>query len=71
MTGHDAPLILFEFCDWAEARVPGGEVGDAQRLLLEWGYRIWRLSDFMCGRPSLNNILTGGFEALLAVKSER
>ena len=43
LTGHDAPLILFEFCDWAEARVPGGAVGDTQRLLLEWGYRLWWL----------------------------
>src|SRR4030095_2796953 len=70
LNSHDAPLILFEFCDWAEARVPGGEVGNAQRLLLEWGYRLWRLSDFVRGRPSLDNVLTVGFETLVAVKSE-
>ena len=43
LAGDKAPVILFEFCDWAENRRPGGSVGDAQRLLRRWGYRIWRL----------------------------
>ncbi len=70
LTGNDAPLILFEFCDWAEARVPGSAVGSAQRLLLGWGYRIWRLADFVSNRPPLDNLLTAGFETLVAVKNE-
>ena len=37
------PVILFEFADWAEARIPGQRSGDAQELLLGAGYRLFRL----------------------------
>ncbi|MBF2004231.1 MAG: FkbM family methyltransferase [Chlorogloeopsis fritschii C42_A2020_084] len=63
------PLILFEFCDWAESRVPGVNVGDSQRILLEYGYKIWRLEDFLSRKQPLNSIITKGFDMLVAVKN--
>lgn len=70
LTGDAPPLILFEFCDWAEARVPGSRMGDAQRVLREWGYQIWQLSALIQGMPPLSNVLTSGFETLVAMKKE-
>lgn len=71
LTGDQPPRVLFEFCDWAEARRPRGQVGDAQRLLRGWGYRIWRLRDLLRRRPPLENVLTRGFETLVAMRDER
>ncbi len=45
---QDAPDILFEFVDWAEER-SGIEPGAAQRLLIEYGYKIFF---FECNRIS-------------------
>jgi len=62
-------MIIFEFCDWAEARVQAGEAGDAQRVLRGYGYHIWRLSDFACGRGRpLRDVLVSGYEMLVAVR---
>ncbi len=71
LTGEDPPLILFEFCDWAEARVPQGKVGDAQRVLCDYSYRIQRLADFARnrGKPLDGVIVEGGCETLVAVKA--
>lgn len=69
LASDTAPLILFEFCDWAENRLPGGRVGDAQRLLRRWGYRIWRLKDIVQGRSPLQNVVTTGFDMLVASKA--
>lgn len=70
LTGDSPPLILFEFCDWAETRVPEFQVGDAQRVLRDYGYEIWPLSDFIKGRvPPLKDVLIKGFEMLIAVKT--
>jgi Methyltransferase FkbM domain len=30
------PVILFEFADWAEARISGQQPGDVQAVLLSW-----------------------------------
>jgi FkbM family methyltransferase len=68
LTGPAPPVILFEFCDWAEERVPQGRVGDAQRVLREYGYSIWRMTDFGAGRPPLREVLTAGFAMLAAQK---
>jgi FkbM family methyltransferase len=69
LTGDNPPTILFEFCDWAEERVPRGQIGDAQRLLWKWGYSIWRIGDKMTGKPPLTQPLTTGYEILVASKS--
>jgi len=69
LRGKEPPLVVFEFCDWAEARVPGGRIGDSQRLLLEYGYSIWRLADFLKGRAPIREPLTTGFAMLVACRA--
>ncbi len=69
LNGPDAPLVVFEFCDWAEDRVPDGRIGDSQRALKDLGYRIWRLHDLAQGKGPLADVLTSGFETLVAIKS--
>jgi FkbM family methyltransferase len=68
LTGEAPPVIIFEFCDWAEERVPEASIGDAQRVLHEYGYSIWRMTDFATHRPPLQAILATGFEMLVAQK---
>ncbi|MCI0391796.1 MAG: FkbM family methyltransferase [Acidobacteria bacterium] len=69
LTGNKPPVVVFEFCDWAEDRVPGGRIGAAQRALRDWGYRIWRLDGLLRGNPPLAEVLTRGFEILVAIKN--
>jgi FkbM family methyltransferase len=59
LTGPRPPVVLFEFCDWAEAR--GGKLGAAQQVLRDYGYRLHRL-----GGPEVDGVLTSGFEMLVA-----
>jgi len=69
LTGPHPPPVIFEFCDWAEARVPGSKVGEAQRLLLSYGYRLHRLAGFRV-RPPLPGPLLQGSDMLVAVPPE-
>ncbi len=70
LTGPRPPVVLFEFCDWAEAR--GVEaVGDAQEFLRDLGYQILRLSRQGSSGTPLENTLTEGFAMLIASRSER
>lgn len=59
------PLIVFEFCDWAEARISGDNVGAAQRFLIERGFHIWRASTYGRG-PAITTVLTSGGDMLVA-----
>ncbi len=69
LNGPRPPLVVFEFCDWAEARAPGAKVGDAQRLLREWGYSLWLLRDYgRRGARPLEGALSQGFDMLVAEK---
>jgi FkbM family methyltransferase len=68
LTSPRAPLIVFEYCDWAEQRMPNTRTGDAQRVLLDYGYHIWRLSDFVHYGLPLENVLMTGFEMLIATR---
>lgn len=43
--GRSAPGILFEFVDWAEQAASGVSKGDAQAILLQYGYRLFRMHD--------------------------
>src|SRR5207244_9457540 len=45
------PLVVFEFCDWAEARMSPENVGAAQCFLMDRGFRIWRAADYDRGAP--------------------
>jgi FkbM family methyltransferase len=71
LTGPEPPFVLFEFCDWAEARAARGRSGGAQDVLREYGYQIRRLSDESPEAPPLDGALTSGFEMLVAVKNQR
>jgi len=64
----NSPLIVFEFCDWAEARLPGGKAGDAQQFLMDTGYSIWLLEDFVGRRAPLSQPVTAGFHTIVAQK---
>jgi FkbM family methyltransferase len=59
------PLVVFEFCDWAEARALHGSLGAAQRCLMELGFDIRRISDHPHGNP-IEHPLTTGTEMLVA-----
>ena len=69
LRGANPPVVVFEFIDWAEARLPGGAPGDAQCLLRDWGFRIFRLEDFVRGGNPLTEILTTGGEMLVAQRA--
>ncbi len=64
--GTRPPLVVFEFCDWAEARVPKACVGEAQRLLFSYGYSIWQLTDFLRGGRPLREPLENNSAMLVA-----
>jgi hypothetical protein len=70
LAGSRAPTIIFEFCDWAERRIQNAPIGHAQRFLLDLGYSIYRLADFMSLRPQpLRKPLVAGYEQLVAYRS--
>jgi FkbM family methyltransferase len=69
LTGGNPPVVVFEFCDWAEESVLSGRVGLAQHLLRDWGYHIWRLRDMLQGGAPLDDVMTSGFEMLVAAKA--
>jgi FkbM family methyltransferase len=43
LSAPNAPDIVFEFENYAEVRAGGVEPGDAQRLLLEYGYKLFMI----------------------------
>jgi FkbM family methyltransferase len=57
ITNHK-PKILFEFLDWAEELSKENKIGDAQRFLLDNGYKIFNLSNHMIDLKE--PILVGG-----------
>ncbi len=61
-------LIIFEFLDWAESRVPNHRPGDSQRFLMDYGFKIWRLCDYLKGRKPIENALETGGDMLVAKK---
>ena len=42
---QNAPVILFEFADWAENTANNTRAGDAQRLLSRIGYRLYNFNN--------------------------
>jgi FkbM family methyltransferase len=64
------PLIVFEFCDWAEGRFPDCRPGDAQQFLIGLGYQLWRLEDYGKGRLPLKEPLTHGSAMLVGRRSD-
>ncbi len=71
LSQNPSPIIFFEFCDWAEARVSSLKVGEAQSILLDSGYQIWLLDDFIRKKPPLSQPLIKGFETLVAIRDPK
>jgi FkbM family methyltransferase len=67
LNGPRPPAIVFEFADWAEARIAGQSPGDCQAYLLSLGYRLLRIaSNGLLERP-LHRPLTSGTAMILAL----
>jgi FkbM family methyltransferase len=70
LSGEEAPDIFFEFVDWAEELAKDISIGDAQRLLRSYGYRIFY---FNGGKKVMNEvkgvILTGSYMLYATKKS--
>jgi FkbM family methyltransferase len=60
LNSKQPPLVVFEFCDWAEGRVSRDKVGAAQRFLLDQGFRIWRASAYDRGGSLTAPLRIGG-----------
>lgn len=67
LSGPDAPVILFEFIDWAEQAANGLQPGDAQRELLKYGYTLFLFSGKSELSP-LREVLCSGSAMILAKK---
>lgn len=68
LSAPNAPDILFEFLDWAESHAKGLKPGDAQQLLLDYGYTLYKMgksADFI----KLDGAIRAGSEMLFASKS--
>jgi len=61
------PTIIFEFIDWAEARIPHQQPGDAQALLFASRYRLFRLERGSWLDKELLAPMRSGFGMLVAV----
>jgi FkbM family methyltransferase len=66
LKGPRAPVVVFEFNDWAEARIPGQAPGDAQRLLTSLGYRLHLLGSHGAFGPELAEPLLAGGAMIVA-----
>jgi FkbM family methyltransferase len=61
------PVIVFEFADWAEGRIPGQQAGDSQAALFASGYRLFSLEPGARIGAELFTPLRGGTSMLLAL----
>jgi hypothetical protein len=59
--------VVFEFCDWAEERAFPGRKGWAQEILLDAGYRLWTLPDFLAGGEQLAAPVTAGAGSIVGL----
>ena len=67
LRGAIPPTIVFEFAEWAEARVAGQSPGDAQAYLLSIGYRLFDLVRGGIPGAALETPLTTGSAMILAM----
>ena len=70
LTQPSAPVVFFEFNDWAENRPEHGvRAGDAQRFLLSLGYRLQRLDDYLSGLLPGSEVIETGSADLVAIRT--
>jgi FkbM family methyltransferase len=71
LRGDSPPPLVFEFCDWAEERAFPGRKGWAQEILLDAGYTLWTISDYLKDRPPLNGPLTQGSHSIVGIPTPK
>ena len=64
---ENAPDIIFEFVDWAEEQAQICAVGEAQQLLLSYGYHLFSINKKKEFVP-LNQVMLNGASMLFATK---
>lgn len=64
-----APGILFEFVDWAEEAASGVSKGDAQSLLLQYGYSLFRMHGTRLKAMPYGEVLKKGNDMLYGSKT--
>lgn len=70
LTQPSAPVVFFKFNDWAENRPEQGvRAGDAQRYLLNLGYRLQRLNDFVASQLPGTDLIESGSADLVAIRT--
>ena len=67
----NAPIIAMEFVDWAERRIPGRAVGEAQQQLLDAGYTLETLPERRRRKIALATPLTEGSATIIARKQKQ
>jgi FkbM family methyltransferase len=67
LNSEKPPVIVFEFVDWAEARLPHQIPGDAQEFLLSHGYELHRLGPGGKTGERISKPLREGAAMLVAV----
>jgi FkbM family methyltransferase len=67
LTGVRPPVVVFEFADWAEARIPRQTPGEAQVFLTSLGYRLFRLGRGGAPGAALDRPLIAGSAMILAL----
>lgn len=61
LSSPSPPVVIFEFADWAEARIPEQKPGDAQLELISHGYRLFPInSDGTRGKELSEPMCSGG-----------
>jgi FkbM family methyltransferase len=63
-----APDILLEFVDWAEANAGAG-IGSSQQILLDYGYSIYKFENGWQKNQLISTPLTSGASMLFATKN--
>jgi hypothetical protein len=68
LRSNKLPFIAFEFCDWAEDRAFPGRKGWAQKILLDAGYKLSRLTEHTQEQTALTEPVTQGCHTIIGRK---
>jgi FkbM family methyltransferase len=70
LAGDHPPVIVFEFCDWAEQRLTG-RTGLSQEFLMGLGFEVFLLADYLRGTPPqpLSKPITSGSAILVGARA--
>jgi FkbM family methyltransferase len=65
LNSQPGPIVVFEFCDWAEERAFPGRKGWAQQIMLDAGYALWPLPQYANGSAPLAGPITQGCHTIV------